>query len=449
MSNQIKGVIKTLTGRVAQVEFPGKMPVVGEICTNKSARLYVYRSEGHQIMRCIVLTGANTLTRHTTVIATGQFLSIPVGDAILGRAINVFGEPIDGQGELNSTNLVQVIPQNLHLKPIIDNSIWETGIKAIDFFTPLVKGGRMGLFGGAGVGKTILLTEIMHNVFMGQHNVKAVFAGVGERTREGHELYQTLKAKKVLHNTSLVYGAMGEDPAIRWLTALSAVSVAESFRDSGSDVLFFIDNMFRYAQAGSELSQMSENMMSEDGYQPNLHEDMALLHERLISTASGHISSIEAIYVPSDDLTDQAVLAIYPYLSSILTLSRDVYQEGRFPAIDILGSKSSALSQNIVGQLHYQTAIQAQQIISTAQELDRMVSLVGEGELSPENRQIYHRAQIIKAYMTQPFISVENQTGIKGVYIPRQQTVNDVANILSGKYDDQPIKSFNMIGAIK
>lgn len=445
---KIIGIIKTVLGRVVEVEFKHGMPQIGQVATVNHSTLYIYRNVGQTRMRCIALNGTDELVRGTTVSCTGQLLTVPSGDQVLGRAISLFGDPIDGQGPLKSGPSVPVMGNGSKHIPVITGEIWETGIKAVDFFAPLVKGGRMGLFGGAGVGKTILLTEIMHNVFMRQKNGRAVFAGVGERTREGYELYQTLKEKQVIAKTTLVYGAMGEDPAVRWLSALSAVSIAESFREAGHDVLFFIDNMFRYAQAGSELSQMNENMMSEDGYQPNLHEDMAILHERLISTKAGHISSIEAIYVPSDDLTDQAVLAIYPYLDSILTLSRDVYQSGHFPAIDILDSNSSALSPEVVGTAHYEAVILAQQTLSSAKDLERMVALVGESELSPENRLLYKRATLLKSYMTQPFSSVENQTGIKGEYVPREQTVKDVTDILSGKHDDKSISDLRMIGQI-
>jgi len=252
-----------------------------------------------------------------------------------------------------------------------------------------------------------------------------------------------------LQNTALIYGSMGEDPAVRWLTASAAVALAEDFRDRGHDVLFFIDNVFRYAQAGSELSQMSEDMMSEDGYQPSLYEDMAILHERLTSTKKGHISAIEAIYVPSDDMTDQAVLSTLPYLNSVMTLSREVYQEGRFPAVDILASNSSALNEATVGHDHYVAIIEAQRVLMAAEGLERMVALVGEGELSQENKQLYHRAQLIKAYMTQPFASVEDQTGIKGIFVKRNDCVKDVSGILAGNYDALQVADMRMIGTIK
>lgn len=450
---KITGIVKTVVGHIAEVEFDQDVPHIGEVCTTGDGQiiLYVYRSMGHNRMRCIVLRGLAGLKRQTRVNATGDNLVIPAGDAVLGRAMNLFGDSIDNQGELDLDHTIPIVSTSHHPKPIIKQQIWETGIKAIDFFAPLVQGGRMGLFGGAGVGKTILLTEIMHNIFINAttKNTVAVFGGVGERTREGQDLYQTLKDKQVLAKTALLYGSMGEDAAVRYLTAQASVALAEDFRDSGSDVLFFIDNMFRFAQAGSELSQMSDTLMSEDGYHPSLHEDMALLHERLISTATGNLSTIEAIYVPSDDLTDQAILSIYPYLDSILTLSRDIYQSGHFPAVDILASNSSALNQSLVGDSQYNAVIEAQQVLSAAKELERMVALVGEDELSNENKLLYHRAELLKSYMTQPFFSVETQTGIPGVFVPRSQTVKDVAAILAGRHDTKSPHDLMMIGGIK
>lgn len=444
----IYGTLSGITGRVAEVTCPGAVPHIGEIGSLGEALLYVYQSRTAHSVRCIILAGLSVLPRGSRIAFAGETLMVPSGENVMGRVINMFGKPVDGLGEITCTHSVPLVASAKEEDIIASGEVWETGIKAIDFFAPLIKGGRMGLFGGAGVGKTILLSEIMHNVFMKTHTGRAVFAGVGERTREGRELFEVLKEKKVLDKTALIYGAMGEDATIRYLTATAGVAIAEDIRDSGHDVLFFIDNMFRYAQAGSELSQMSENMMSEDGYQPNLHEDMALLHERLVSTKHGHISSIEAIYVPSDDLTDQAVLAVYPYLDSALTLSREVYQEGRFPAVDVLASNSSATNIRIVGEEHYNAVVQAQQVLMAAKELERMVALVGEGELSPENKQLYHRAQLIKAYMTQPFSSVEAQTGIPGQYVPREVTIRDMTAILSGVHDARDPKDFHMIGAI-
>ncbi|MCC6711061.1 MAG: F0F1 ATP synthase subunit beta [Candidatus Pacebacteria bacterium] len=444
------GKVISLTGRIAEIDFTENVPAIGGICYSGEITFYVYKSKGDGLVSCIVLRGVEKLYRGLKVQYSGEKLAIPAGENLLGRVVNLFGEPIDGGEKISSKEMIAVDGSETENKRfVVQPKIWETGIKAIDFFAPLVKGGRMGLFGGAGVGKSVLLSEIMHNVFMQQKDGRAVFAGVGERTREGKELYEILKEKKVLSKTALLYGAMGEDPAVRWLTALSAVAVAEDFRDHGHDTLFFIDNIFRYAQAGSELSQMNENIMSEDGYQPNLYEDMALLHERLVSSEKAEISSIEAIYVPSDDLTDQAVLSIYPYLNSVLTLSREVYQQGIFPAIDILTSNSSATSVDIVGEKHYEAIIEAQHILSAAKELERMVALVGEAELSEDNRKIYHRAQLVKNYMTQPFFSVEDQTGITGEYVKIEDTVIDMLNILSGKYDEKNPLEFKLIGKIK
>jgi len=319
----------------------------------------------------------------------------------------------------------------------------------IDLVAPLIQGGKTGLFGGAGVGKTILLTEIMHNIFMkseirnpksevGQsmtETTKAVFAGVGERTREGQELWAMLNETGVLPRTSLVYGAMGEMAAVRWLTALTGVTLAEKLREEGNDILFFIDNVYRFAQAGGELSVLTETMPSEDGYQPTLASEMAMVHERLVSTSSGKMSAIEAIYVPSDDLTDLGVGSIFPYLDSVLTLSREVYQQGHFPAVSLLSSSSSLMRSDVVGQKHFETYLAMQAMLSKAKELERMVALVGESELSEENRTSYHRAELIKNYMTQPFFTTASQTGREGEYVSRETTVNEVADILTGKYD--------------
>lgn len=452
-----KGKIKSVLGRVANVEFANGSPKLGEKCGTAESLMYVYSSKGEGLFECIVLSGADKLCKDTTVEARGEQLTIPAGKATLGKVMNVFGEDIMASKPLVSEYDLPIMGARVESGAIpLTREVWETGIKVVDFFTPLIKGGRMGLFGGAGVGKTILLTEIMHNIFISKaksldgqvRETVSVFAGVGERTREGHELFQTLKEKKVLDKTALLYGAMSEHAAVRWFAAMAAVTVAEDFRESGHDVLFFIDNIFRFAQAGSELSVLTETILSEDGYQPNLHEDMAKLHERLVSSEKGHVSAIEAIYVPSDDLTDQAVLALYPYLDSVLTLSRDIYQEGRFPAVDILSCSSSALTPEVVGEEHYQAAWQAQQVLLSAKDLERMVALVGEGELSPENKTLYHRAKLLKNYMTQPFTTVEDQSGITGERVSLAETVADVRAILDGKLDSLPPEKVRMVGGI-
>ncbi|EKD99648.1 MAG: hypothetical protein ACD_22C00216G0001, partial [uncultured bacterium] len=326
----------------------------------------------------------------------------------------------------------------------------ETGIKVIDLFTPLVKGGKTGLFGGSGVGKTLLLTEILHNIVNKdkEHNV-SVFCGIGERTREGHELYRELKKTGVLDHVLLTLSSMGDSSSIRFLTAFSAVTQAEYFRDEMSkDVLFFIDNIFRFAQAGNELSLLMNSIPSEDGYQPSLSSEMAAIHERLVSNKDRSITTIEAIYMPADDLLDQGVQAVYDYLDSAIVLSRDIYREGRFPAVDILNSTSSSLNLQKVDPVHYYVATKAQSLLSKAMSLERIVSLVGESELTDEDRNVYKRALKIKNFMTQNFFVSSEQTGRAGVYVKLQDTVAGVRRILDGEMDNIPENKFMFISTI-
>lgn len=437
------GKVVSVIGPVAEVVFAGRFPSLDEACyIDNKAQGFVYStSKSKNGFYIFILKGEKEIKSGSIVVTSGNTMSIPVGHEILGRVIDVFGAPVDGGGEIKVERKSDIFNYNIPYSGIITKKeIWETGIKVIDFFSPLVKGGKTGIFGGAGVGKTILLTEIMHNIFTSSSKLNgrsalSVFAGVGERIREGQELREELKEKGVLDKTALIYGLMGENAAIRMLAARCGAAMAEYFRDEGHDVLFFIDNVFRFAQAGSELSTLTANTPSEDGYQPTLSNDMASFHERLISTKNGVISSIEAIYVPSDDSLDQGVQSIYPYLDSIITLSRDVYQVGRFPAIDILASSSSILNIENVGEKHYKAVIEALAILKKAQELDRMVALVGEGELSIDNQKIYKKAKLIKEYMHQPFFVVSEQTGVKGEYIPLERTVSRVTDILMGKYE--------------
>jgi F-type H+-transporting ATPase subunit beta len=386
-----------------------------------------------------------------------------VGKALLGRVVNIFGEPLDGGKPIESEvyhEISTLPPKYGDITPA--TTVWETGIKAIDFFSPLLKGGKLGLFGGAGVGKTILLSEIMHNVLSlqsqtqpaGQSKTKqpqrySVFAGVGERTREGHELMLELAERKVLPFASLIFGPMGESAAVRYFTALAAATQTEYWRDEmQAEVLCFIDNIFRFAQAGSELSTVTNNLPSEDGYQPTLTSEMAHLHERLVASPTTAVSTIEAIYVPSDDLLDTGVQAIYPYLHSTIVLSRNVYQQGRFPAIAITDSFSSAITPEVVGEVHYEAVMAAHQLLKRAAELDKMVALVGEAELSMENRQLYHRAELLKNYMTQPFFVAEAQTGRPGVFVSLAQTLKDVQAILAGTYDSKLPLELLLIGGL-
>ncbi len=449
------GIILSLTGQVAKVLFKGKKPLINEVCTtDNGAIMYVYSSDTDGSMYLYVLKGKDIISRGMEVTKTGRTLTIPVGERILGRAIDIFGKAVDGGKEIEIGLEKSIFDWKMEYQDIeTRKEIWETGIKVIDFFSPIVKGGKTGLFGGAGVGKTILLTEIMHNIFTTRNNetngkkVASVFAGVGERIREGAELFSELKEKGVLNNTSLIYGLMGENPAVRFLTATAAATIANYFRDEEEkDILFFIDNIFRFAQAGSELSTLTKNIPSEDGYQPTLASEMSNFHERLVSTKKGIISSIEAIYVPSDDAMDYGVQSIYPYLDSMVSLSRDVYQRGIFPAVDILASNSSIIGSEFVGRDHYEASIKALAILKKAEELERMVSLVGEGELSQKNQLVYKRAKILSNYMTQPFFVVAEQTGKEGRVVPLKQTVQDVIDITNGKYDETLSDKFLYIG---
>lgn len=450
---KIIGRITVIRGQIVKAKFNNSQPQIGEVCVGKNGqvRLLNYLSCGEGLFYLMVLKGEELVEKGLKVESTGKKLKIKVGEEFLGRVVNAFGEAIDGGEEVKGETEIEV------LRPVFKKikssrlEIWETGIKVIDFFTPLVKGGKLGLFGGAGVGKTVLLTEVMHNLFMERKGKSglAVFGGVGERTREGQELYEELNSKKVLDKTCLVYGSMSDNAAVRFLTAFSAVSVAEYFRDEkNQDVLFFIDNVFRFAQAGSELATMTEMIPSEEGYQATLVSEMARFQERLVSGERSELSSIEAIYVPSDDLMDQAVVAVQPYLDSTVSLSRDVYQEGRYPAVDILNSSSSVLHPEVVGEKHFQTVLEAKKLLQQADKLERMVTLVGEGELSPENKKIYHRAGLLKAYMTQPFAVVSDQTGIKGEKVKLTQTIKDVNLIIEGKKDSVKIEDVRFKGRL-
>ncbi len=439
-----------MKGNIAEVEFGETLPEIHNILVlaeKKEVKLKVYSSSGENRFYCLVLASSDALYRGAEVIDTGASMSVPVGDEVLGRVMNVFGDAADGGAEIITKERKPIFGSSPSYEEISTKSeIWETGIKAIDLFSPLLKGGKMGLFGGAGVGKTLLLTEMMHNVVTAVPGNASVFSGVGERTREGHELYGELKSRGLLQYVSLIFGPMGANAAVRFLTGLTGVTMAEYFRDNGKNVLFLIDNVFRLAQAGNELSTLMNTIPSEDGYQATLASEMAEFHERLVSTQKGVVSSIEAIYVPSDDLLDQGVQSIFPYLDSVVTLSRTVYQQGRLPAIDILSSNSSALNPLVVGQLHYDTAVRAQVTLNKAEGLERMVALVGESELSAENQLLYRRAKKIKNFMTQNFFVAEDQTGRKGAFVKLTDTIAGIAQILDGKYDQVPEDKFLYIG---
>ena len=446
------GYITSIRGEIIEIEFYKNPPFVGEILTlneDPNALMEVHSISIQKTFLCLSLTKANKLFRGAAVKRTGKKMEIPVGKELLGRVINIFGDPIDGLPPLKTKEKREVYQSSPPYQEILPGkeSI-ETGIKIIDFFAPLRKGEELGIFGGAGLGKTVLLLELMHNITFLKKGV-SVFAGLGERIREGHELYEKLKKNKVLPSAALIFGQMNESAAIRFKVGFVAAAIAEYFRDSCKEnVLFFIDNVYRFLQAGNELSTLLSVIPSEDGYQPTLNSEIGKLEERLVSTKNGSITSIQAIYVPADDITDSGVQAVLPYFDSMVILSRDVYQEGRYPAIDILASSSSVIDPAILGQDHYEALIEAKRILEKHKELQQIVSIVGEAELSVENRTVYRRARKILNFMTQNLFAVEEQTGVKGQYIKREETVKGVKAILEGRLDRTMEESFLFMGGL-
>jgi F-type H+/Na+-transporting ATPase subunit beta len=449
-----KGKVISIKQQVVEVYFPHLTPSVNDILfleKNELIRLQVYASSGQNSFYCLALSGFENIVRSDVVIGSGESILFPVGEEVLGRALDIFGNILDQEGEFKPKKYLSISNFSGDLKSVSKSKsqILETGIKVIDVFAPIVKGGNMGLFGGAGVGKTTLLTEILHNILeKSKSSDYSVFAGIGERSREGLELYQALKNNGVLSKTTLIYGPMGESPAVRFLSAMAAATVAEYFRDKGNDILFFIDNVYRFAQAGNELSVLTGVLPSEDGYQPTLDTQMATFHERVSSTGEGYVTNVEAIYLPADDLLDPGVQAIFPYLDSTVVLSRDLYQQGIVPAVDVLASASTFLYQEIVGVKHYETVLMAKSVLTQAQRLDRIVSLVGESELSAEDRLIYSRSQKIKNYMTQRFFTVGAAGASDGSYVPLKTAIEDVWAIIVGKYDHMDEEKFLYIGSI-
>jgi len=451
----ITGKIISIKGQIIEAEFSDEKPHIYDVLVAKDdpeIKMEVYTSASPNSFYCLALTSIAKLHHGSIVISTGQPIKVPVGKEMLGRVIDTLGIAQDGLGELKAKEQNPIIAKGVSFTNVnIPKEILETGIKAVDFFTPIIKGGKVGLFGGAGVGKTVIISEIIHNlVILNPEKNVSVFTGVGERTREGEELFSTLVESKVMQGVSLIYGSMGENPAIRFRTAFTGVTLAEYYRDIlGRDVLFFIDNIFRFAQSGYELSTLMNSIPSEGGYQATLASEMGSFHERLVSTHKNAITTFEAIYVPADDLTDSGVQAIFPYLDSGIILSRAVYQEGRFPAVDILGSSSSALNPDTVGELHYQTALDTQALLKKATALERIVSLIGESELSADDQTIYQRSKKLKSFMTQNFTVVETQTEKKGVHVSLKDTINDIKAILEGKVDKLTPEDLLYIGTLK
>ncbi len=451
------GKIIAINGHIVEVAFAaGVLPIVHEIMISEQqaeVKLLVVQTKPSGAIMALILAGGEEVCRGLTVCGTGERFMVPVGETLLGRVFDIFGKPADGKGEIEFQVRELWKHHDRDLRNInTKKELWQTGIKAVDFFAPLVQGGKVGLFGGAGVGKTVLLSEIVNNLTALDKNdsIVVVFAGIGERIREGHELLHDLGVKGLLKKVAMIFGLMGTSAVNRFMTAFAATTIVEDFRDRlGKNVLFVCDNVFRFIQAGNELSSLKADIPSEDGYQATLTSEIAEFHESLVSTDKAFVSSIEAIYVPADDLLDSGIQSIYSYLDSYIILSREVYQESRFPAIDLLESTSSLLTPEIVGQKHYDTVMKAKELLKMAQELERVVSLVGESELSEENQIVYRRARMLKNYMTQPFSVTERHFGMPGQRVPLQKVVLDVENIMEGKYDGVDEEKMMFIGGIQ
>ncbi|MDQ5932499.1 MAG: F-type H+/Na+-transporting ATPase subunit beta, partial [Patescibacteria group bacterium] len=385
------------------------------------------------------------LRRGDAVVSTGAPISVPVGAETQGRMFNVVGEPIDGmKAPKGATAPIHRDPPALS-EQSNKTEILETGIKVIDLLAPMAKGGKVGLFGGAGVGKTVLIQELINNIAK-FHSGNSVFAGVGERTREGNDLYYEMKEAGVLDKTSLVFGQMNEPPGARLRVALSGLAMAEAFRDEGKDVLLFVDNIFRFTQAGAEVSALLGRLPSAVGYQPNLQQEMGALQERITSTKTGSITSVQAVYVPADDLTDPAPATTFAHLDSTIVLNRALTEIGIYPAVDPLDSNSTILDPEVVGENHYRIAREAQRILQQYKDLQDIIAILGMDELSDEQKKVVNRARRLQRFLAQPFFVATQFTGNDGVYIKVEDTVKDVSDILDGKYDDKPESWFYMAG---
>ena len=465
MAKGDKGKIVQVIGPVVDVEFENakKLPdiyhalIVPKVKTitwdgkiqEKDLVLEIQQQLGDNKVRCIVLGPSEGLKRGMEVIDTGDFLRVPVGHECRGRVFNVLGEPID-EGDPVETKekwpIHREAPKLTEQKTI--QEILETGIKVIDLLEPYAKGGKTGLFGGAGVGKTVLLMELIHNVAM-KHGGFSVFTGVGERTREGTDLYLEMKESGVLPNTILVYGQMNEPPGNRWRVALTGLTMAEYFRDvEGKDVLLFIDNMYRFVQAGMEVSALLGRIPSEVGYQPTLATEVGKVQERITSTHKGSITSVQAIYVPADDFTDPGPFTLFAHLDATTVLSRSLAEQGIYPAVDPLESTSRLLDPNIVGEEHYKVAREVQRYLQRYKELLEIIAILGMEELSEEDKIIVHRARRIQLFLTQPFHVAEQFTGMPGKYVPLEETIRGFKEIIEGKWDHLPEEAFYMVGTI-
>jgi len=453
LASESAGIVVGILGDLVEVSFAVGKPARHELLTladDPSIRLEVYASSAADSVYCLSFTDPTRLYKGAKVTRLHETLAIPVGSELLGRVIDVFGNVADGGKPIVSGKTKSIYSRTPNYQSLkVSREILETGIKVIDFFTPFLKGGKIGIFGGAGVGKTIILTELMHNTAI-FHKGISIFAGIGERIREAQEMLENLAENKVLPNVALVFGQMNERPAIRFRTGYAAATLAEYFRDEEDrDVLFFVDNAYRFIQAGNELSTLLNLIPSEDGYQATLTSDIGVFQERLVSAGNGSITSVEAVYVPADDFTDSGVQSLVPYFDSQIILSREVAEEGRRPAVDILASSSGLINPDVIGKDHYEAYLESVQILSKFNFLDKIVSIAGEGELSPEDRLVYRRARMLLNYMTQNAFMVTNQTSRPGSYVKREKTISDVRAILSGKLDSWDAEKLLYISTIE
>ena len=457
-----KGKIIQIIGPVVDVEFEeGKLPEIYNALEvhHKTDTKQVHKTDiklvlevaqhlGGARVRAVAMGSTEGLRRGSEAVDTGRPIMVPVGEKTLGRIINILGEPIDG-GENIENSEVRSIHQNSppFKEQSIKTEIFETGVKVVDLLAPFIKGGKVGLFGGAGLGKTVIVQELIHNVAK-KHGGYSIFTGVGERSREGNDLYLEMKESGVLKNTSLVFGQMNETPGVRFRVGFTGLTLAEYFRDQGKDILVFIDNIFRFTQAGSEVSALLGRMPSAVGYQPTLATEMGELQERITSTDKGSITSVQAIYVPADDLTDPAPAATFAHLDSTVVLSRSLAELGIYPAVDPLDSTSTALDPKVVGEEHYRVAREVQRVLQRYKDLQDIIAILGMEELSEEDKLIVSRARKIQRFLSQPFSVAETFTGIEGAYVAKEDTVRGFKEILEGKYDDKDESAFYMKGSI-
>lgn len=448
------GTISQIIGVVVDVNFPSEVPGILNALEVKNQKgeviiLEVQQHLGGNNVRTIAMGATDGLSRGTEVTDSGKPISVPVGEVTLGRMFNVVGEPIDGKPAPKSKKLYPIHRKAPDFKSQSQKTeILETGIKVIDLLCPFLKGGKVGLFGGAGVGKTVMIQELIRNIAQ-EHGGYSMFAGVGERTREGNDLYREMEESGVLAKTALVFGQMNEPPGARARVALTALAMAEYFRDEeGRDLLLFIDNIFRFTQAGSEVSALLGRMPSAVGYQPTLATEMGALQERITSTDKGSITSIQAVYVPADDLTDPAPATTFAHLDSTVSLNRALTELGIYPAVDPLDSSSTMLDPNIVGEEHYRIAREVQRILQRYKDLQDIIAILGMEELSDDDKRLVTRARKIQKFLSQPFFVAEQFSSIPGRYVPVTETVRGFREILEGKHDDKPESAFYMKGSI-